>query len=84
MDRYEVPIDERLAPLVEAAERGEEVVIMKDGREVARIAKAEPAARPPGDLDIEALARMQERIGALEVLPFDATAAVREMRDEGY
>ena len=83
MDRYEVPIDDHLAPLVEAAERGEEVVIVRDGREIARLAAV--AQGPAGKLiDIGALERMQESIRALDMPPGDAAKLIREMRDEGY
>lgn len=92
MDRYEVPIDAHLAPLVEAAERGEEVVIVRDGRAVASVRSEAAGAAVTGvskpkvidDAFIARITEMQEYVRSLGIPPCDAAKLVREMRDEGY
>ena len=84
MERYDVSEGARLAEMVEAAERGEDVEIAESGRVVARLT-AEPlpvAATPLNG------AELVERLEALRrelpprVFAIDWTGAVRAMRDE--
>lgn len=72
----EFPIDERseLAALVEQAAGGEDVVLTREGREVARIV-ATPEARAAS-----AIARMHELRKGMTLGP-DLT--IRELIDEG-
>lgn len=84
MDRYEVPQDRaaNLADLVERAERGEEVVITREGKVVAEITPAKPSrsrAARPQPFDMDALNRLRARI---KLTPANGPAIVREMRDE--
>jgi prevent-host-death family protein len=68
----------QLASLVDRVEAGEEVVLTRDGREVARIVSA--TRRPPGDVRATI-----ERIQALseEIADSPVRISIRELRDEG-
>lgn len=66
----------RLSELLKRVERGEEIVIERHGKPIARLT-AEPAKKEP--LDIEAIKRFQA------TMPMSDTSAeelVRKMRDE--
>jgi antitoxin (DNA-binding transcriptional repressor) of toxin-antitoxin stability system len=81
MERIDISDDRRVADLVEAVERGDEVVIVRDGVVVATVAAPDPAPSPePKRFDMAALealrAKYPIRIG-------DAAALIREIRDEG-
>ncbi|MCP3736341.1 hypothetical protein M9979_15850 [Sphingomonas sp. RP10(2022)] len=52
MERYEIGDDHRLAALIDAAARGDEAVITRDGEVVAEI---QVTVRAPGAFDSEAL-----------------------------
>uniref|UniRef100_UPI0035C9C6EC hypothetical protein n=1 Tax=uncultured Sphingomonas sp. TaxID=158754 RepID=UPI0035C9C6EC len=80
MERIDISDDRRVADLVEAVERGDEVVIVRDGVVVASVVVPEPApAAEPKRFDLAALealrAKYPIRIG-------DAAALIREIRDE--
>jgi antitoxin (DNA-binding transcriptional repressor) of toxin-antitoxin stability system len=80
MERIDISDDRPIADLVEAVERGGEVVIVRDGRVVAAmVVPQEHPPVPPKRFDIAALealrAKYPIRIG-------NGAALVREMRDE--
>lgn len=64
--------------MVEAAERGEEAAIVRDGRVVAELRSV---ANKSGAHDVAALRRAREAATPLQVA--DATLLIREMRDAG-
>lgn len=83
MERYEVPQDRaaNLADLVERVERGDEVVIVREGKVVAEITRAQtapPKSAKPRPLDLDALERLRKRI---KLTPANGAAIVRELRD---
>ncbi|MES2442559.1 MAG: type II toxin-antitoxin system prevent-host-death family antitoxin [Pseudomonadota bacterium] len=84
MERHEIVPDERIAPLIDAIERGDEVVFMRGGKEVAKLTPARPEARRGKPMTSEDLQRMREIRESLPGPPIDAAALVREMRDEGH
>jgi antitoxin (DNA-binding transcriptional repressor) of toxin-antitoxin stability system len=73
--------EERLGALVDLLERGEEVVITRNGREIAR---AVPAARPKVDPAEAraALQRIRKRAEEAKLGPFD-WEEWKAYRDEG-
>ncbi len=81
MERIDISDDRRVADLVEAVERGDEVVIVRDGVVVAAVVVPTPPAIAPEPrrfdmAGLEALrAKYPLRIG-------DAAALIREIRDE--
>ena len=81
MERIDISDDRRVADLVEAVERGDEVVIVRDGVVVAAVIAPTPptVVSEPRRFDmagLEALrAKYPLRIG-------DAGALIREMRDD--
>lgn len=80
MERIDISDDRRVAELVEAVERGDEVVIERDGVVVAAmVARAAMPSVAPKRFDMAALealrAKYPIRIG-------DGAALIREMRDE--
>ena len=84
MERHEIVPDERIEPLIDAVARGDEVVFMRGGREVAKLTLAPPEAPQRRPMTREDLQRMREIRESLPGPPLDAAALVREMRDEGY
>lgn len=78
MERYEVPVDARLADLVERAARGDEVVIVRDGREIATLKPTDPEPADPAPLDLQALMDLRAK---LPLWKDDPAALIREMRD---
>lgn len=71
---------DRLGQLLDLVEAGEEVTIIRHGREVARLV---PARRTHRTTEARAaLARIRERATALEAGPFD-WAEWKSYRDEG-
>ncbi len=88
MERYEIGDDERLAAMVEAAERGEEALFTKDGTVVGSLS---PQSVPSvGEISNQALpaAVVLTKLQAVHAaLPSawrgtDAAALIREMRDK--
>lgn len=80
MERIDISDDRRVADLVEAVERGDEVEIVRDGVVVAAMVAREATPRnTPKRFDMAALEALREkypiRIG-------DGAALIREMRDE--
>lgn len=76
-----------LDALVAAAERGEEVVITRDGAPVVRLTPEEPAPGAtrsvvPGRLDPEWFEK--HRVQLSRPLPFTWAELIREERDAGY
>ncbi|WP_010186803.1 hypothetical protein [Sphingomonas sp. PAMC 26605] len=87
MERIDISDGRRVADLVEAVERGDEVVIMRDGAIVAEVRV--PAAKVlPGDgqtsesgmIDLDAIRGFHTRFPGLRIE--SATTLIREMRDE--
>jgi prevent-host-death family protein len=68
----------QLSELMDRVEAGEEVVITRHGRPVARLSPVVPPRKP---IDVEALAEF-----AKTMPPWRKSSAelIREMRDEGY
>ncbi len=79
MERYEIGDDPRMEALVEAAARGDEAVITRDGAVVAAVTpRAVGAPSSPKPIDMAALKALRAQI-PLKVP--DAAALIREMRD---
>lgn len=83
MERIDISDGRRVADLVEAVERGDEVVIVRDGLVVARVAAPDPkvSALEAQPIDIAQL----ERFHAEHPMPrFEKSwgELIREMRDE--
>jgi antitoxin (DNA-binding transcriptional repressor) of toxin-antitoxin stability system len=83
MERIDISDDRRVADLVEAVERGDEVVIVRDGVVVAAMVVREPAPPPvePRQFDLAAL----ERFHAEHPMPkFEQSWGdlISQMRDE--
>lgn len=74
MERHEIPVDALRDVWVEAIERGEEVVVVRDGRVVAEI-KA-PRAKA---VDMDAIRAIRAK---LPKLPGNAADFVRDIRDD--
>ncbi|HEX3943410.1 MAG TPA: type II toxin-antitoxin system prevent-host-death family antitoxin [Rhizomicrobium sp.] len=68
----------QLSKLIDRVESGEEVVITRHGRAVARVTAVEQPKKP---LDLDALAEARKRLP-----PWGGSSAklLRKMRDEGY
>ena len=84
MERFDVTEHDRLAEMVDAAERGETVEITRRGRTVARVVgelSAEDPDKGGTELDLEALERLHASLPP-EVRAIDWTAAVRQMRED--
>lgn len=76
MERIDISEDRRMADIVAAVERGEEVVIERNGAVVAEVRAAKiPQKRK---FDMAALEELHRRF---PVRIADATALVRQMRD---
>ncbi|WP_353205634.1 hypothetical protein [Sphingomonas sp.] len=83
MERIDISDDRRVADLVEAVERGDEVVIVRDGVVVAAVVAPTPPAVVPESrrFDLAGL----ERFHAKHPMPhFEQSWSdvIREMRDE--
>lgn len=82
MERFDVSEDHRLSDVVAAAERGEEVVIVRDGTVVAEVkAKADgqvKAELKTGKFDMAALNELHRRF---PIRLIGITADIRAMRD---
>ena len=76
MDRLEIPEDGTNSAWVEAVERGDEVVITRDGKPVVEL-KPPVVKRPL--IDLEKLADMHSRLGPLRG---GGAALIRQLRDE--
>lgn len=76
MERLEIPAEGRLSELVDAVERGDEVVLVRDGKVVAAI---ERATRRKGGIDLEKLKAIHDKLGPLAGT--DGAGLVREMRE---
>lgn len=77
MERHEIPVDDRTQAWLDAIERGDEVVLTRDGRVVAEIKAA------VGEPIVAAILAARAKIpDALKVK--DAAALVRAMRDQGF
>jgi prevent-host-death family protein len=68
----------RLSELVERAANGEEVVITRRGKPVARLIPERPPRKP---IDVAALRAHTDK---MRIMGTGAEALVRRMRDEGY
>ncbi|MBX9882804.1 MAG: hypothetical protein K2X73_12615 [Sphingomonas sp.] len=77
MERHEIPVDDRTQAWLDAIERGDEVVLTRDGRVVAEI-----KATVRESIAAAILAARAKIPDALKVE--DAAALVRAMRDEGF
>jgi antitoxin (DNA-binding transcriptional repressor) of toxin-antitoxin stability system len=77
MERHEIPVDDRTQAWLDAIERGDEVVLTRDGRVVAEIKVA------VGEPIVAAILAARAKIpDALKIK--DAAALVRAMRDQGF
>ena len=85
MERYEIGGDERLAALVEAAERGEEAVFTRSGEVVAavkpRVAelRTRDGGEPQRGIDWELLRQLHDSVPS--AAQGGGAALVREIRD---
>lgn len=77
MERFEVPITGETERLVEAVERGDEVVLTRDGKAVVKLQSTELDRAPSPD--VEALLKLRESLKELRVP--DAGQLVRDLRD---
>ena len=68
----------QLSELMDRVEAGEEVVITRHGRAVARLSPVVPPRKP---IDVEALAEFAKTMPRLSK---SSAELIREMRDEGY
>jgi antitoxin (DNA-binding transcriptional repressor) of toxin-antitoxin stability system len=78
MERVEIGGDVRLAALVDAVARGEEVVFARDGEPVAEL-RAVPE-RKRGSLNRDALMELREKLAPLRMS--DPASLIRAMRDD--
>ena len=78
MDRFEASLDTTAAEMLDALARGDEVVVVRDGKIVA---VAERMAEAADWWDREALRRAHEAAASLGVA--NAARSIRDMRDEG-
>ena len=78
MERVDVSESPWLSALVDAAERGDEVVLVRAGRVVAELKASEPGVRQQADRHAALLAL---RAAAAPLRVSDATLLIREMRD---
>jgi len=83
MERHEIVPDERIEPLIDAVERGDEVVFMREGKATARLTAiaALSNAKPMSRVAVEDMLDIWDRLPGP---PVDASRLIREMRDEGY
>jgi len=77
MERHEIPVDDRTQAWLDAIERGDEVVLTRDGQVVAEV-----KAAMHGPIAAAILAARAKVPDALKV--DDAAALIRAMRDEGF
>lgn len=79
MERIDISDDPRWTAMVEAAERGEEAAVVRDGKVVAEIVPV-PSPRPvrPGKIDFEVLRALHAKHN---LIVDDAGALISEMRD---
>lgn len=68
----------KLSELLDSVERGEEVVITRRGKPIARVSPLPPARQP---IDFDAIATLRESMPFQEVPSVDI---IRQMRDEKY
>lgn len=68
----------RLSELLDRVERGEELVITRRGKPVARITPERPAATSPD------LARLRAFRDTMPMSPISSAKLIRQLRDEGY
>lgn len=68
----------QLPQLIDRARAGEEVVITRRGRFVARL-----TADPPAELGLPVDLEWLDRVRVQTLKPVDATELIRQMRDEG-
>jgi antitoxin (DNA-binding transcriptional repressor) of toxin-antitoxin stability system len=79
MERHEIIADSRMADWVDALARGDEVVIVRDGKIVAEVkAPAKSRIRRAQAIDIAGLEELRSR---LPVSRGSGAALVREIRD---
>jgi prevent-host-death family protein len=71
----------RLSELIDLAENGEEIVITRHGRAVARLTAVVPAARPMTDAELDRLKARRVGRGRPEE---DSGTLVSRMRDEEW
>ena len=82
MERVEIGDDERFAPLLDAARRGEEAVLTQHGKAVASVAPVDPASSghvASRGVDMDALRDLRARFADLCMR--DATVLIRELRE---
>lgn len=72
----------KLSELIARAERGEEIVITRHGREVVKITALEPLRGPVTDAELDWLA--ERRKGRGRISAEDAGTFVSRMRDEEW
>ncbi|MEG3086213.1 hypothetical protein [Sphingomonas sp. PB4P5] len=78
MERIDISEDGRFAGWMEAIERGEDVVFVRDGVDIATVKPLDnPASRPI--IDLEKLADLHSRLGKLRG---GGAALIRQIRDE--
>lgn len=87
MERIDISDDRRVADLVEAVERGDEVVIVRDGTIVAEVripmpgeVQVEPPPGETGMIDLDSIRGLHARFPSLRI--DSAAKLIREMRDE--
>lgn len=84
MERFDVSEDPRLSDVVAAVERGEEVVIVRDGTVVAEVKATAPADRAAVDLPGKGkfdMAVLEELHRQFPIRLIGMSADIRAMRD---
>jgi len=86
MDAVNLSDRDQLTDLVERAEAGEDVTILRDGKPVARIVPvpAKDEAKKPRGIDPEALRAMRELTDSMPMSDISGVEILREMRDSRY
>jgi len=78
MERYDVGRDDRFDEMLAAVDRGEEVVLIRDGREVAQLV---PTPARAGSMDLDKLAAVQHVMSPLRASGESGVELIRNMRD---
>ncbi|MDF0488645.1 hypothetical protein PX554_10930 [Sphingomonas sp. H39-1-10] len=77
MERLEIPVNGESEPWLDALERGDEVVFVRDGKPAAELTALR--ARKRGPIDLEVLAAARAAMAPIRV--HDAAALIRGLRD---
>ena len=76
MERHEIPVSGEAERWVEAVERGDEVVLTRNGKAVATV---QPTSKAAGSLNVPELSKLRASLAKLRVR--NGAALIRELRD---